>query len=79
MRVANSHYSCILKSMKMKFFLPLICVPLLFIGVSCEKKGPAEKVGEAIDDAVKEVGDAVTPQKSPGEKIGEAIDNATGN
>lgn len=50
--------------------------------VSCEKKGPAEKVGEKVDEAVKAVEEAVDP-KGPGEKVGEAIDKAvdkaTGN
>lgn len=43
--------------------------------VSCEKKGPAEKVGEKVDEAVKAVEEAVDP-KGPGEKVGEAIDKA---
>ncbi|MBL9156477.1 MAG: antitoxin [Verrucomicrobiales bacterium] len=43
--------------------------------ISCEKKGPAEKAGEKVDEAIKAVGDAVDP-KGPGEKVGEAIDKA---
>jgi hypothetical protein len=50
--------------------------------VSCEKKGPAEKAGEKLDEAVKTVEEAVDP-KGAGEKIGEALDKAvekaTGN
>jgi hypothetical protein len=30
-----------------------------FLMSSCEKKGPAEKAGEKIDDATEEVGDAI--------------------
>ena len=43
---------------------------------SCEKKGPAEKMGEKLDEAVKSVEEAVD-SKGPAEKIGEAVDKAT--
>jgi len=60
----------------------LFALTLSFSLVSCEKKGPAEKVGEKIDEAVEAVGEAIDP-KGPGEKIGEAldkaVDKATGN
>lgn len=62
--------------MKTTTLLSLLCAaPLLLFSVSCEKKGPAEQVGEAIDDAAKAVEDAVDP-KGPAEKVGEALDNA---
>ncbi len=61
--------------MKTTILLSLLCAPLLFFSVSCEKKGPAEDVGEKIDDAVKAVEDAVDP-KGPAEKVGEALDDA---
>lgn len=41
-----------------------------------EKKGPAEKAGEAIDNAGENLKDAVTPD-GPAEKLGEKIDKAT--
>lgn len=41
-----------------------------------EKKGPAEKAGEALDDAGDSLKDAVTPD-GPAEKLGEKIDEAT--
>ena len=44
--------------------------------VSCEKKGPAEKMGEKLDEAVKSVEEAVD-SKGPAEKIGDAVDKAT--
>ena len=44
--------------------------------VSCEKKGPAEKMGEKLDEAVKSVEEGVD-SKGPAEKIGEAVDKAT--
>jgi len=36
---------------------------------ACEKKGPAERAGEAVDNAVKKAGDAV---KEAGDKIKDA-------
>ncbi|MGE9268079.1 MAG: hypothetical protein ACQKBY_08275 [Verrucomicrobiales bacterium] len=43
----------------------ILHVPILLLGVvaltlsACEKKGPAEKAGEKIDEAVEDAGDAV--------------------
>jgi hypothetical protein len=37
----------------------IICIALLFGLAACERKGPAEKAGEAIDRAAKDVRDAV--------------------
>lgn len=59
----------------MKNTLTLLAIGTFLTLVSCEKKGPAEKVGEEIDEVVKSVEDAVDP-KGPGEKVGEAIDKA---
>lgn len=59
----------------MKTILNLVALTTLLTLVSCEKKGPAEKVGEEIDEVVKSVEDAVDP-KGPGEKVGEALDKA---
>ncbi|WP_435019297.1 hypothetical protein TA3x_001219 [Tundrisphaera sp. TA3] len=44
----------------------------------CEQKGPAERAGENIDQAGKNLKDAVDP-RGPAEKIGDKIDNATGH
>jgi hypothetical protein len=41
-----------------------------------EKKGPAEKAGEAVDSAGEKLKDAVTPD-GPAEKLGKKIDKAT--
>lgn len=41
-----------------------------------DKKGPAEKVGEAVDNGVDKLKDAVTPD-GPAEKLGKKIDKAT--
>ena len=46
--------------------------------VGCEPKGPAERAGESLDNAGKDLKDAVNP-KGPGEKLGEKVDQATGN
>lgn len=40
---------------------------------ACKKKGPAEKAGERMDDAIEDVKDAVNP-KGPAEKAGEKVD-----
>ena len=47
-----------------------------FALVGCEQKGPMEKAGENVDQAGKDLKDAVNP-KGPMEKAGEKIDNAT--
>ena len=47
-------------------------IALSFAG--CEKKGPAEKAGEKLDNAGKNIKDAVTPD-GPAEKLGEKVDN----
>jgi hypothetical protein len=39
--------------------------------VACEKKGPAERAGEKIDNAVDKAGDAV---KDTGDKMKDAVD-----
>lgn len=68
--------------MKIVLSLLFLALSLSLTLVSCEKKGPAEKAGEKVDEAVKAVQEAVDP-KGPGEKVGEAIDKAvdkaTGN
>jgi hypothetical protein len=45
--------------------------------VGCEEKGPAEKAGAKVDQAGKDLGDAINP-KGPGEKAGEKLDKALG-
>lgn len=45
--------------MKAIQFLLLLAVSVSLTLVSCEKKGPAEKAGEKIDQAAEKVGDAV--------------------
>ena len=37
----------------------IVCIVLLFGLAACERKGPAEKAGEAIDRAARDVRDAV--------------------
>jgi hypothetical protein len=63
--------------MKSTLLLPLCLAPLLAT-VSCKEKGPAEKTGESIDNAVENVKDAVDP-KGPVEKAGEKVDKALDN
>ena len=42
----------------------------------CERDGPAEELGEKIDDAAGKARDAVDPPKGPLEKAGRKIDRA---
>lgn len=48
------------------------------VGGCTDSKGPAEKAGEKVDDAVEKVKDAIDP-KGPAEKLGEKIDDALDN
>lgn len=62
--------------MKTKLILGLCILPLAALAfVSCKPKGPAEKAGEKLDNAVENVKDAVDP-KGPVEKAGEKVDKA---
>lgn len=59
--------------------LLLGCLFPFIIGiVSCKEKGPAEKAGEGLDNAVEKVEDKINP-KGPVEKAGEKVDEALGN
>ncbi len=60
--------------MKTTLLVSACLLPFVASMTSCEKKGPAEKLGEKIDNAA----DELNP-KGPGEKLGEKLDNATGN
>lgn len=50
-------------------------IALLAGAVGCEKKGPMEKAGEAVDKAAEDVKDAFK-KDGPMEKAGEALDDA---
>lgn len=60
----------------MDSFLPKRLVAALMAGafatflVACEEQGPAEELGEAVDDAAEEAGDVV-------EDAGDAVEDAT--
>jgi hypothetical protein len=54
----------------------LVLAATLALAGCPEKKGPAEKAGEAIDRATDKVSDTLNP-KGPAEKAGRAIDRAT--
>lgn len=47
---------------------------MLAIGAGCETQGPAEKAGEAIDDAARGAGDALD-QDGPLENAAEKLEN----
>ena len=61
--------------MKPTLLLSLCLFTLVGSVVSCREKGPAEKAGEKMDNAVDKVKDAVDP-KGPVEKAGEKVDDA---
>ena len=74
-----------MKNLKKVFIssLSVLTALFLFVGISgCEKEGPAEKIGEEIDqsvedvkDAAEEAGDKITGQ-GPAEELGEKIDDS---
>jgi len=41
----------------------ILCAALLFGLAACEREGPAEKAGAAVDRAAKDVGDALKGKK----------------
>jgi hypothetical protein len=55
--------------------LPLVVVGLLPLA-GCQE-GPAERTGEKIDNAAREVRDTVNPPSGPAEAAGRKIDDAT--
>jgi hypothetical protein len=64
-------------------FLPMAFLGLTLLFTACEKKGPAEKTGEKIDQAVEETKERVEEtteemmgEEGPAEKAGEKIDEA---
>jgi hypothetical protein len=54
---------------------PLVLCGLLSL-VGCQQ-GPAERVGERVDNAAREVRDTVNPPRGPVEAAGRKIDDAT--
>lgn len=65
-------------NMKPLLLMSLCLFPLAAAVSSCREKGPVEKAGENVDEAVENVKDAVNP-KGPVEKAGEKVDKALGN
>ncbi|MFN2349911.1 MAG: hypothetical protein ABR558_10130 [Thioalkalivibrio sp.] len=65
--------------------LKLLTLPALLalaLMAGCSDSGPAEETGEAIDDAVQDAQDAISPPgpaEEAGREIDEAVDRATGN
>jgi hypothetical protein len=65
------------RNMKLSLLMALCLLPITASLVSCKPKGPAEKAGESVDEAIEDVKDAVNP-KGPVEKAGEKVDEALG-
>ena len=63
--------------MKNLLLLAVCSVSILAALASCKKKGPVEKAGEKMDEAIENVKDAVNP-KGPAEKAGEKVDEVLG-
>ena len=61
--------------MKKLLILTVCSMSIIAAFSSCKKKGPAERAGEKLDDAIENVQDAVNP-KGSAEKVGEKIDDA---
>lgn len=59
-------------------YLPMLLAIPFAVLVGCSDKGPAQEAGEAVDEAVEDVRDAVSPA-GPAERAGESIDNAVDN
>lgn len=55
-----------------KYLYALLAASALFL-VGCQDKGPAQQAGEAVDDAVSEMQDALSGQ-GPAEEAGERVD-----
>ena len=60
MRATMKKSSSLLKVISLKSIAALVVAAAgtLFL-IGCEKKGPAEKAGEKIDESVEETGDAI--------------------
>jgi hypothetical protein len=60
---------------------PAVLALLLGLGMlqlaACERKGPAERAGENVDQAGQKLHDAVDPPKGPAQSLGRSIDRAT--
>jgi hypothetical protein len=58
----------------LKMWIPVVIVFLILL-VGCSDPGPAEEVGEDIDETVQEAEDAIDPP-GPAERTGRGIDEA---
>ncbi len=60
---------------EIRLVFPLVLAGLLPM-VGCQE-GPAERAGERVDNAAREVRDTVNPPSGPAEAAGRKIDDAT--
>ena len=60
-----------------KFVLAASALLISVAIVGCEQKGPMEKAGEGVDNAGKDLKNAVD-QRGPMEKAGDKVDEAVG-
>jgi hypothetical protein len=53
---------------------------LMTVGLSaCHQEGPAERAGHSLDNAGRNLSDAVNPPHGPVESAGRKVDRALGN
>ena len=60
-----------------KFALAASALLISVALVGCEQKGPMEQMGEGVDNAGKDIKNAVDP-RGPMEKAGDRVDEAIG-
>jgi len=60
--------------------LPLaILAAVLPILAACHTEGPAERAGDRLDNAGRNLSDTLNPPSGPAASVGRSIDRATGN
>jgi hypothetical protein len=65
------------KKMKILVCTISFLAPALML-TACVQKGPAQRAGENVDNAIQDMKDAVDPP-GPAQKAGRALDRALGN
>ena len=64
--------------MKRAIVLALATAPLVLGLAACHQQGPAERAGASLDQAGRNIGDALNPPKGPAQSAGRSIDRALG-
>ena len=64
--------------MKRSIALAMTLAPLVLGLAACHQEGPAERAGQNLDQAGRNIGDALNPPKGPAQSAGRSIDRALG-